>query len=178
MIKSNTKLIDISTPNNPYFRYLCHVAGIDDYTLLAKTLYKLEFKWFIPNDDNRIVDGHMFREEFEDETRIVIGKYPKAITLEVMVGIARRFSELADISIQTAFRELLLNSGLYAFTDDEFYENGGPKTIKRIMNDIIFRHYSSTGSGSFFPLSKPNGIDMRITEIWYQMQYYLEQNYL
>jgi hypothetical protein len=65
------------------------------YWGLARLLYKKEFVWLVPNDDNRRDDGKDLRWEFMNDT----GEEPgdewlslECSMLEMLIGLSRRLS--------------------------------------------------------------------------------------
>lgn len=141
-----------------------------DYDHLLKIMLEKEFVWLIPNDDNRIVDAHDVRREFEEETGLVYDG-PCSV-LEVMIGISRRLEFMAGGSAPGWAWQLLQNLELHKFANPL-----GPRKIIKVDNileNLVWRTYSPDGTGGFFPLAWPEE-DQTKVEIWYQMGQYVEE---
>lgn len=167
-----------------YFAWLCEMVGVEQpdqsYWLLFGVLHKKEFTPLIPNDDNRAFDGLALREEFEDEVKMHLPPdfNKKGCTfLELLIGLARRCeSFVGDHDVKEWFWILLSNVKLEIFTDEDFYEEHETYEIDDILNRINNRTYLKSGRGGLFPL-KNYEKDQRKTELWYQLSYYLMENY-
>lgn len=145
---------------------------------ITRILYKKEFAWFVPNDDNRAEDGRELRREFMAVTRarrvtenwLTLG----CSMLELLIALARRLEFETDISSKTWFWALMENAGLRNYHDGR---NVPFNTVDEILDRIIWRTYQPSGRGGLFPLRKPSDNQQRV-EIWYQMSaYLLEQGY-
>lgn len=153
---------------------------------LAKRLYTTEFLYFIPNDDNRAMDGLDLRYEFLD-------RYPtlphdrawlelECSFLEMLIALARR----ADFETDTGaleggvggwFWKLMDNVQLSRYTDS-VYDERSLEDIDRVLETINNRTYKANGQGGLFPLRRPSR-DQRDVELWYQLQaYLLEKKYV
>lgn len=176
-----------------YYEWLCGFCNINQedrsYLLLFRELYNKKFRWFVPNDDNRAVEGMELRMKFCEE-EFYPYKYAIAIReqlkeavnmLEIIVSLAFRCS---DMMVDTRYSapidkwvwELLTNAGFDKFTDEDFYIHGGHQKIDKKLNTILNRHYDRNGFGGFFPMRNSKN-DQRKIEIWYQMSEYLVKNY-
>lgn len=168
-----------------YFEWLTYIVGLDrNSMLLAKELHGKEFYSVMGNDYNRAEDGKHLRDIFADESffRDYTCLDMPCSVLEMLIALAIRIEailEEPDIENRTQqwFWELLRNLGLDKFTDDEFYPNGGPEEVNRILTDLMERQYSRNGQGGLFPL-KVAKKDQRKVEIWYQLSAYLLENYI
>lgn len=147
------------------------------YWALARQLYKKEFVWFIPNDDNRLEDGRELRHEFIDDEHIEdidpewmdLG----CSMLEMLIGLSRRLSFQTDGEARVWFWQLIDTLGLLECNDrSEFLAN----RVDDILNTVIWRTYNPDGHGGLFPLHNP-AEDQRTVEIWYQMCAYLIERY-
>jgi hypothetical protein len=170
-----------------YFEWLVVQCGLKDmnYDFLLLRFYKREFSWTIPLDHNRASDGLLLREEFE--STIDLSSIPDYVSLdafcgpanllEVFVGLVRRLklnieSEPDERVISLA---LLHNLGLGSYLDFDFPNTDYDNQIEKIFIDLIERRYNRWGhGGSFFPMPKTFGEDMREKEIWYQMHSWIQ----
>ena len=185
---SRLKEMTIGYPVNPdeveaaYFQWLCQFGHLDiDYLILASILHRIEFTWYIPNDDNRDADGRKLREIFTDETDIDCSSLDgPASILEMLLALAIRMEYILD-DVENhdridLFWEMLGNLGVDTFTDDEYYYLGGDDEVINRVRIFTERQYTGAGKGGLFPLRYPH-IDQRTVEIWYQMSAYLLENY-
>lgn len=144
---------------------------------LAEEMFRMEFTWFVPNDDNRLADGIDLREEFVTETQAERDLYFMTIEcsfFEMFVALCRRAEFQSTNDVYWWFRQLLDNLQIGDITDTKF----NPKNAVRIQNamrKVIDRDYLTDGFGGLFPLHNPDG-DQRQVEIWYQMSAYILEN--
>jgi hypothetical protein len=144
------------------------------YWLLAVELFQKEFDWFVPNDDNRVEDGRILREEFFDETAAGSDREwleQGCSMLEMLVALSRRCAFETGEEPLNWFWVLMANIGLDAFDDNRF-DHDFKLDIDVILDRIIHRTYGADGRGGLFPLSNPTR-DQREVEIWYQMASYI-----
>lgn len=171
-----------------YFTWLYSQVGSTElanptktYWTLLRCLYTTEFIWFVPNDDNRKVDGRALRDEFLEEAGIVSADdfwmQLECSILEMLIGLSRRLSFEAEGSESGWFWRLIRNLGLQNCTD---YRDGMPfpqEQVEVTLHDLMWRLYHPNGQGGLFPLEHPTR-DQRNVEIWYQMSaYILERGY-
>lgn len=172
-----------------YYSWLCDLVETNkedrSYFLLTSALFSKDFKWYVPNDDNRIADALELRERFcEEELNIDYdpGAFNKECSmLELMIGLAYRcefvMSDLdGDIPMVDWFWKMIDNIGLDLFDDEEWANPNVRVIVDESMNDIIERRYKRDGKGGLFPL-KNSKKDQRKLELWYQMSAYLLENY-
>lgn len=145
---------------------------------LARQLYKKEFVWFIPNDDNRVEDGRDLRTEFVDEFDLddAIDENWMRLgcsMLEMLVALSRRLAFMTDIDPREWFWEMLENVGIgMSYSCDQKYNDEVADEVNEILDTIIWRTYGPNGDGGLFPLNNPDR-DQRQVEIWYQLSAYL-----
>lgn len=145
---------------------------------LLRQLYKKEFIWLVPNDDNRLEDGRDLRMEFVHEEELTdldpdwmeLG----CSFLEMLIGLARRLNfEEDQVSTPDWFWVLVDNLDLRDFND----KFGCPiAAVDEVLDDVIWRTYRPDGYGGLFPLKHAEE-DQRDVEIWYQLSAYLIENY-
>lgn len=160
------------------FRKLCHI------------LHQKYFRWSVPNDDNRCQDGLDLRQLFIEEKRLdeahtEISYFMKGgcTVLEMMVGVAQRLdflnTDLERPAPKTAkwFHILLTNLRLNDFRDSSEWNTYIERTIDHILDNMLDRTYDVYGNGSLFPMKRKPPKDMAKTEIWYQLMWWLDENY-
>ena len=176
-----------------YFQWLYGMIGaVSDrnpshsHWMLAEQLYRKEFRWFIPNDDNRAADGRALRDDFCDlvgswaESRII---FEPCNMLEMLIGLSRRIdyevagSTLDDTGVGVWFWRMLENVGLKQFTDSRYLDGDFVDTaVDSVLENLIERRYDRNGHyGGLFPLHVPCA-DQREVELWYQASSYLLEN--
>lgn len=144
------------------------------YWKLAKQLYSTPFVWFIPNDDNRVIDGQDLRNEFLNDKGIEADEAWLGLDcsfMELLIALSRRLEFETEQPAADWFWRLLENLELQKYTDSKIR----PSThdhIACVLHKINERLYSESGQGGLFPLEHPKS-DQRRVEIWYQMHAYL-----
>lgn len=147
------------------------------YWHLVETIFRIEFLWSVPNDDNRIEDGLELRGEFltaikeeGDEQFLTIG----CSVLEMFVALCRRAEFESTHDVYWWFRRILDNLNLGPFVDDQFDDQ-----VRMVIQDafqvVINRSYRHDGVGGMFPL-RGTDQDQRELELWYQMSSYILEN--
>ena len=161
--------------NDHYFKNL-------SYRRILKYLYLREFYYILPMDENRVQDGTDLRYRFGRENNIDDREIATSLdirpcsVLEMMVALSCRIEESIminyDIGNRTGqwFWEMMNSLGLSHETDSNF----NIQVINDILYDFLERHYEPNGHGGLFTLNNPPE-DLRKVEIWYQMNWYLEE---
>lgn len=174
--------------NERYLAWLIDLVDSDRvYERLLSFLHNVEFSdrtaKLIPNDINRIDDGRYLREKFcfryqrSSNKQLCCSFYENLFPdygcsiLELLIGLAYRIDDNFGIkSYRDWFWDMMANLDLV--------DNG---MSVRVMDDIcrrfLSRNYDRTGEGGLFPLKYPDR-DQRNIEIWYQLNAYLNENYM
>lgn len=150
------------------------------YTKLLSYLYCTDFTYVIDRDRNRASDGAELRYRYiEDDPMADCSpdflEQPCSV-LEMMVGLALRCEEtiMDDPSygnrIRTWFWGMINNLGLGGQYDSDYDSKYVQEVIERFLN----RDYAPNGKGGLFTI-RHRDQDMRDVEIWYQLQYYLDE---
>lgn len=176
-----------------YFDWLVQlVDGVSEmpdvsYTMLLKILHSHPFWSTIPNDDNRAEDGLELRKIFSMKYGGPMDEDTSPCSvLEMLIALARRMAYMLsdehtdeDSTIPDFFWIFIRNLGLEEYTDEVLIggdEPGEAECVDSIVERLVERTYMSDGWGGIFPLRNPPG-DQRTTEIWYQMQAYMIENF-
>lgn len=174
---------------NGYFKYLvsiiCHPL-IENRFVMLDILYRTDFRWSIHNDDNRISDAIELRYNYQEDCSVEEKELLELLNvpcsvIEVICGLAIRMDEtLRDpegAHVNRWFWELIDNLGLIDYTD-EAYEKGvwSQEDVMKILDIFMDRTYDELGRGGLFP-RKFCDKDQRITELFSQMNGYLNENY-
>lgn len=166
-----------------YFEWLYKsIAGSSrnpdhSYWLLCEQLHKKEFIWYVPNDDNRVVDGTDLRSEYMHIHNIEDPDpnwYDMGCSmLEMLVALSRRASFQAEGPHDEWFWRFLENLGIRKCVD-AYYMNDSDawNEVNDALDRLNERSYDRTGQGGLFPL-KYTHRDQRKIEIWYQLAAYL-----
>lgn len=172
--------------NSWYFRWLCqrvYRRSEYPYRELLQLLNNYEFHWSVPNDDNRIEDGLRLREIYAETHPSFLPPGPSVpcSILEVLIALADRMeSVLSDPRegdrTPDWFWEMVGNLGLKQFHDRNFFQALDDGVIHYILMQFVNRTYDRSGHGSIFP-SKKTAKNLAKVELWYQMMYYLDENY-
>lgn len=178
-----------------YFRWLCGIIGYREidysscrYCLLLTYLYYIDFYMVDGvegNEENRIIDALDLRVEFCEQHPEINGDYvfaSRPSVLEVLVALARRMDDdimyepKIGLNASQWFWEMIKNLRMDGFTDGDYNYNWSNDDVDIIMSRFMDRMYDKNGNGSLFPLKNPS-FDARTTEIWMQMQAWLNENY-
>ena len=151
----------------------------DEYTYLCDQLLNTKFEFFVGNDCNRAEDGMSLRVEFEHENGIINDIDDECTLLEMFVKLAMRCDE--DVMYDSKygnrtdvwFWEFISNLNLTQFNNRHYDSD----RINDILSRFNNRNYGVRGgAGCAFEVKKPLH-DMRTTEIWYQMMWWLNEKY-
>ena len=152
------------------------------YRLLFEHLYRIDFQYTMDMDANRAEDGVNLRYDFGEEFG-----YPESLiceylddrpcsVLEMIIALAIRCEvhimsnpDLGD-RVGQWFWEMIVNLGLGNMTDANFDEDYIDRRLYIFMN----HEYDRDGKGGLFRI-KTKRYDMRASDIWYQMCWYLDE---
>ena len=169
----------------PYFNWLYEKierrGQIRDFKAFLQDLSRIEFYSLIPNDDNRSVDGLKFRDEFGDISGGFFVPPGPCTLIEMLIALAERMDFILcdiDNSEKTAkwFWKFVDNLRLEIYHQHDFDINRKRRENREKIDIFLERKYMDTGQGGLFPLLNPLK-DQRETELWYQMMYYIDENY-
>lgn len=117
----------------------------------------------------------------------------KCSMLEMLVALSRRMAyfvpsvgtpkknrvDAESVDEETAkkcFKGFIRNLDLMDITDEAYPQVKVRNKFSSVMNKLSNRAYEASGKGGLFPLRHP-ACDQRKTEIWYQMQAYILEQY-
>lgn len=145
------------------------------YWSLLRQLFRTEFFWWVPNDDNRAEDGRDLRLEFIQDTDIEdVDKDWLDLGcsfLEMLIALSRNCSFEDGREPRWWFWHLLENLRLHECRDSNFDERMAD-FVESVTSEVIWRTYDYDGDGGLFPLEHAE-VDQRHVEIWYQFNTYL-----
>lgn len=167
-----------------YFDWMCRrVMGSKySYRKLLHRLNEIPFTYILPMDENRAEDGFNLRYRFGREQGVeepAIANYldiTDCSVLEVMVALALHCEE--DIMDDPEygdrtgfwFREMVGNLGLSGMDDRRYNE----QYVDAHIDIFLRRRYEPDGRGGLFHV-RHCAEDLRNVEIWYQMNWYLNE---
>lgn len=173
---------------NEYFEWMCSLVcdnkyiGRQSYKRLLNSLHCTEFTYTIGMDGNRAEDGIDLRYRFGYEYRIDNSKIAAFLddcpcsVLEMLIALSLRCEEHimdnpeSDSGIGQWFWEMIKNLGLYSMNDSHF----DTEYVNEVTICFLDRKYKRNGEGGLFTVKKHRN-DMRTTDIWYQMMWYLDE---
>lgn len=155
---------------------------IDRYSQLLIYLSGKKFTWSVRHDGNRAEDGYALRENFASAFGLNedfwVDRMPEHCSmLEMMIALSIRADDIVytpEEGERTAywFWEMVDNMGL-----DEMDKFGFDRIFcDEIIDQFLNHRYLRDGRGGLFRTRNPK-IDMRKSEIWYQMNVWLEENF-
>ena len=170
--------------NQLYFDWLCVLVQgrkSGQYNKLLKHLHDTEFTYIIPLDGNRFEDGIELRYRFglcnDIEPAVIASELDTkpCSVLEMLIALAMRIEENIMIDLDDGSRcerwfwSMIRNLGLDDMTNIRY----DSQKVNEIIFAFLERRYARDGRGGLFTV--PNyRHDMRQTEIWYQMMWYLD----
>lgn len=145
------------------------------YWNLANILFKKEFIWLIPNDDNRVEDGRYLRHEFIDDLDLAdvdpdwmgLG----CSVLEMLVALSRRLAFLGEGGEPADWFWHMIDNLNIRYNDRHRIPE---QFVDDVLTTLICRTYKRNGAGGLFPLKRPRQ-DQREVEIWSQLNAYLNE---
>lgn len=159
-------------------------ADYGQFDSLLNYLYSREFVYTIDRDENRAADGIDFRLRFTYEnseytTRDVYLYLTEPCNmLEMLAALACRcedsimddpdIGDRSGVWFYTMLTNLHLNKMDDIFFDEMYVEN--------VITDFLDHKYAKNGDGGLFVVNNDN-VDMRTNEIWYQMNWFLSENF-
>lgn len=179
-------MLDVNVVRERYFNWILEQITTpeirDEYDKLFRVLDDIEFTWINEYDENRAADGIDLRSKFGEYMGYSYYIWHDALDrpcslLEMMAALAIRcedsimgdedFGDRTDVW----FWNMVSTMGLEDETDDnidELYVRG------RCLR-VLKRDYAPDGFGGFFYI--PGRNDMREVEIWYQLNYWLNEKF-
>jgi len=155
------------------------------YEYLLNALNASVFHFSIPMDEDRMRDGIDLRYRFaieggysNDEVSKILTHNRSCSILEMMVALSLKGDERILYDYETGtradyiFKTMLESLQLLEMTNDRFNHGYVDYRIDRLLN----HDYDYNGNGGLFTVENPRR-DMRLVDIWYQMNWYLQKLY-
>lgn len=176
-----------------YIKWLYSLVGENTreygcFWRVIRRLFDKEYYWIVHNDANRSEDGLLLRRVFAEEFGYDLDELKEAIdkpctVLEMLIAFAHRIDQdimwNPDMGDRTAFWfwKMLANAGMDPNRYNDGYFNGETMMeLNKMIDRVLTRQYSRNGEGGFFPL-KDEKKDQRKVELWYQMQFWIGENF-
>jgi len=174
-----------------YFNWLCKfikpIPNHYSYKNLLIHLHNTKFEYLIPMDANRAEDGIDLRRRYyyisNDLYTIDLKQEDffnePCTVLEMMVALSLRCEECImgsseeGLQVGRWFWDMIANLGLDKMHDGNYDD----EKVDYILNRLLKRTYNSDGVGGLFTVNHCD-VDIRSVEIWYQLCWYLNENYV
>lgn len=165
-----------------YFEWMYDLVCLDqEHVKLLSYLDSIDFTYILPMDENREIDGEDLRQRFALEQGISYDDIPRLVrdgacsVLEMMVALALRCEESIMHDVEKGNRTYIwfwqmIQSLNIDMSDWFFDEDVAAEHIDIFLN----RDYSPKGDGGLFYIESPKR-DLRDVEIWYQMNWFLNE---
>ena len=159
--------------NDLYYYFMGCLSPARTFTKAFAALHSREFIFSIELDENRYLDGLKYRKTFDPR------RSGPCTVLEMMCALADRMEveqmQDPDYGDRTYywFQCMFESLGLFQFDDEDYDE----VKVQRIIDRFLRREYNKTGKGGLFTFHKPVPGDPRNAEIWYQMNWWVSENY-
>ena len=167
--------------SNGYLSWLMDIVCDEDhrdYTKLLYFLYNTVFYWSVKMDEDRAANGIYLRKTFADQYGYSTPNLDDPCrVLEMMVSLSINCSEdiLSDgINNYTpfVFWSMIDNLGLSGMNDINYNEAYCDEKVHIFLD----RKYDENGDGNLFKVSHfPK--NFKNLEIWYQMHYWISENF-
>ena len=164
---------------NEYFDWLCELIPIKtrrSYHELLHYMFNKEFICTLYADENRAADGIELRGRFECETGIILDciSHEKCSVLEMLIGLSIRCEQIMenpeyDDRTGEWFWMMIDNLKLLNMYDRKFDIDH----VDHVIDIFLSRKYSPEGDGNIFIIHNSR-YDLSTVELWYQMNWYLE----
>lgn len=178
--------VDTGTLDDVYLEWLySHIGSVKSrnpersYWKLALKLYTTPFKALVINDVNRAEDGRELRAIFREQTGYRMDDIERQLfmdldcsMLEMLIALSDRVAFQTDELLEGWFWRFMHNLGGLERYSDDLYEISIDEEVEEALNRVIWRTYSSDGTGGLFPLRYADH-DQRKIELWYQMSAYI-----
>lgn len=158
------------------------VCGRKSYRKLLSRLYEIDFTYILEMDGNRADDGIDLRYQFGREfgySDPLIAAYlddKPCSVLEMLVALVIRCEEhimdglSTDDGAAELFWTMMENLGLNTM-DGRNYDK---MYVDEVIDTFLERKYKRNGEGGLFIVTRGDR-DMRTADIWYQMNWYLDE---
>lgn len=168
-----------------YFKWMCGLVSgsrfskASSFDRLLRALHDTDFTYIISRDSDRVRDGlnlrYLFAYEHYDIDDAESYIQGPCSVLEMMVALSLRCER--NIMDNPAYGDrtgqwfwgMVVSLGLGSMMDDRFDE----KYVDDVLTRFLNREYEPNGKGGLFTIKNCKR-DLREVEIWYQLNWYLD----
>ncbi len=141
-----------------------------EYLMLYHQLFETDFYYYIPRDENRMLDGLNLRKQFEKETGEHVDEAKKCSVLEMMIALAWRCDDqiMWDDNHGSRISDwffIMIDNMLLLGMKNTYYDS---HHVDYILNRMMQHLNYDNGYGGLFYTNDPN-YNMSHQEIWFQM---------
>lgn len=156
-----------------------------EYEGVLRLLHDIPFYWTIWSDENRAGDALSFRQndflgyqqdlDRLDQHWLNAWAQQAPSVLEVLLGCARRWCFYFEAPVAFYFQHMFRNMRFDRFPGRTL-NSGGQEIVRNRCDIWMARQFESNGEGSPFPV-KQDVTDMRLVDIWTQMNAYSAEHF-
>lgn len=187
-------LSDEEATRETYIQWLYSLVGLNQpeynhYWRIIRRLFRREYYYLVNNDVNRFEDGMMLRDRFCSEYNYNVDMFTRYVdfpctVLEMLVAFAERIDQEImwdpEMGNRTAqwFWQMIWNLGIDPIRySDEYFDQDCLLNFEQKLDVVLSRKYKKDGLGSFFPMKSSYQKNFQKVELWYQMQFWMEENF-
>ena len=166
-----------------YFNWLADIVDLrshNEYSELLLYLFRTEFFWVVPKDIIMAKNGIHLRYDFLEKNYIDVGDAwldDPCSVLEMLVAMAQRvrFDIMPDFDYEVDywFWKFLDNLEVLKYDNRHYSEI----EVDFIVQKFLKREYFTGGKFCMFFTKKHQIGVLKRTELWYQMHFWLDENY-
>ena len=146
-----------------YTRWLIQRGCLENYSELASVWDELDFVWYIPEDEDKVIQALRMRDEYCYETGMPSPRQAPASFLEVFVSITDTLTAMLYQDRESFTKSILLNVGARSYSDDGRLPSEIHEEALKIAERVMYRTYSRNGTGGLFRLPGVDVLEMPIT---------------
>ena len=156
------------------------------YDGVLRVLHDIPFYWTIWMDENRAGDALSYRQndflggqrdlDSLDQHWLNLWAQATPSVLEVLLGMARRWSYYFEGQVAYYFGHMFLNLGLDKHPG-KVLSTASADRVRQKVDNWMSRQFAKNGEGSPFPLKALPVVDMTKMDIWAQMNAYSAEHF-
>lgn len=146
-----------------YTSWLIKRGCLENYSELALVWDELDFKWYIPEDEDKAIQALRVRDEYCYETGMPSPRQAPASFLEVFVSITDTLTAMVYLDRELFTKSILLNVGARSYSDDGRLPSEIHEGALNIAERVMYRTYSRNGTGGLFRIPGVDTLEMPLT---------------
>ena len=146
-----------------YTRWLIQRGCLENYSELASVWDELDFVWYIPEDEDKVVQALRMRDEYCYATGSPSPRQAPPSFLEVFVSITDTLTAMLYQDRESFTKSILLNMGARSYSDDGHLPSEIHEEALNIAERVMYRTYSRNGTGGLFRIPGVDVLEMPIT---------------